>query len=684
MPNRLINETSPYLLQHAHNPVDWYPWGEEAFRRAREEDKPILLSIGYSACHWCHVMERECFENPEIARLMNENFVNIKVDREERPDVDAIYMQAVQAMTGSGGWPLTVFLTPDGEPFFGGTYFPPEDRHGLPAFPRVLLAIADAYRNRRGDIVRQAQQLVDQLRRVTTVRSAPEPLTTELLHQAFLDFRSRADPEFGGFGPQPKFPQPFVWEFLLRYWHRTGIDEALALVETTLEAMARGGIYDHLGGGFHRYSTDRVWLVPHFEKMLYDNALLVRLYLHAYQATGRPLYRRVVEETVEYLLREMRSPEGGFYSAQDADSEEVEGKFYVWDRREIMETLGDELGQAFCRYYGVTEQGNFEGRNVLHVPRSARAVAEELGIAVERLEELLAEGRRRLLAVRQRRVPPGRDEKVLTNWNGLALEALAEAACVLARPDYREAAEACARFLLERAQAGGRLMHSYKDGQARVPGYLDDYACLIGGLLALHEATFDTVWLREAARLATEMLSLFWDDAESVFYDTGHDHEALVVRPRELFDNATPSGNSAAVAALLRLGALSGDSRCTDVAQRALRGVRDLMLRAPSAMANWLCALDFYLSSPREIAIVGQRDDPAADALLAVVYRRYLPNKVVAGLPPDQRPVEDFALLQGRTMLQGRPTAYVCQNYACRQPVTSPEELDAQLSTPEP
>ncbi|MCS7275899.1 MAG: thioredoxin domain-containing protein [Dehalococcoidia bacterium] len=679
MTNRLAKETSPYLRQHADNPVDWYPWGEEAFRRAQEEDKPILLSIGYSSCHWCHVMERECFEDPEIARLMNENFVCIKVDREELPDVDAVYMQAVQAMTGSGGWPLTVFLTPKGEPFFGGTYFPPEDRHGLPGFPRVLMAIAQAYREQREQVVRQAQQLTAHLQRLSSLRSAPEPLTPDVLRDAFQGIQSQFDPQFGGFGPAPKFPQPLVWEFVLRYHARTGDPQPLEMAQLTLRAMARGGIRDHLGGGFHRYSTDRYWLVPHFEKMLYDNALLARLYLHAYQATGSTDYRQVVEETIGYLLSEMRLPEGAFASAQDADSEGVEGKYYVWTWQEAMDVLGPELGPTFCLVYGVTPEGNWEGRNVLHLSTPPEEAARQLDADPSALEELLARARQKLLSARRQRVPPERDDKVLVSWNGLALSALAEAACALGRDDWRRSAEECARFLLQELVRDGQLMHTWKDGQAKVPAYLDDYACLVTGLLALHEATFDPNWLEEALRLGRQMVDLFWDPRQEAFYDTGPRHQQLVVRPRDLLDNAYPCGSSEAARALLLLATVSGDHALADVATRALRGVRELMARAPLGTGNWLCALDFYLARPKEVAIVG---DPASEdtrRLLAVVYGRFLPNKVVVGLRPGTQPPADIPLLEGREALGGRATAYVCENFACRQPTTDPEVLAAQL-----
>jgi len=679
MPNRLIHETSPYLRQHAHNPVDWYPWGEEAFRRAREEDKPILLSIGYAACHWCHVMERECFEDPEIARIMNEHFINVKVDREERPDVDAIYMQAVQAMTGSGGWPLTVFLTPEGEPFFGGTYFPPEDRHGLPAFPKVLLAVAEAYRTRRQEVRQQAERVAAHVRRIMGLRSPPEALAPQVLDEAFRVLRSQFDWELGGMGPAPKFPQPMTWDFLLRYHLRTGDPQALEMVVRTLRAMASGGIRDHLGGGFHRYAVDRLWLVPHFEKMLYDNALLARLYLHAFQATGDPLWAQMAAETLDFLLREMRGPQGQFYSSLDADSEGEEGRFYTWPYEEVMGALGAEAGRAFALRYGLRPEGNFEGRNVLYIARPVEEVARELGLDVARTEELLAEGRRRLLARREARVRPERDEKALASWNGLALAAMAEAYCVLGEPRYRQAAIDCAAFLLAEMARDGRLMHSCKDGQARVPAYLEDYACVIDGLLCLHEATFDPRWLREAEALAWDMLSLFWDEGEGVFYDTGPLHDPPLVRPREVFDNATPCGGSMAAYVLLRLAAIFGRDEFRTVAAHALRGVRELMVRAPAAVPHWLCALDLYLSDVQEVAIVGARDDPRTRALLEVVYSRFRPHMVLAGTPSEAKG-GGVPLLEGKEAMGGKPTAYVCRNFSCLEPTTDPDVLARQLS----
>ncbi|HEY0407881.1 MAG TPA: thioredoxin domain-containing protein, partial [Pyrinomonadaceae bacterium] len=510
--NRLSGETSPYLLQHAHNPVDWHPWGEEAFARARAENKPILLSIGYSACHWCHVMEHESFENEEIARLMNENFISIKVDREERPDLDQIYMNAVQMMTGHGGWPMTVFLTPEGVPFYGGTYYPPVDRYNMPGFPRVLLGVAEAYRSQPDEITQSADTMLAELRRLGQARASNEGIAVELLDDAARGIARSYDAQHGGFGSAPKFPAPMNLEFLLRVYHRTGQSDALEMVEHTCRKMAEGGMYDQLGGGFHRYSTDARWLVPHFEKMLYDNALLARLYLHAYQATRNDFYRRIAEETLDYVAREMMDERGGFYSTQDADSEGHEGKFFVWTIDEVKEILGAEDGALFSSYYDVTAGGNFEGQNILNVTRSIEDAAKASGVTVERLREALARGRRALFDARERRVKPDRDEKVLTAWNGLMLAAFAEAAAILEREDYLNAAKNNAQFVLDNLRREGLLLRAYKDGQAKLNAYLEDYAFFIDGLLALYEAAGELRWLEEALSLALTMNAEFWDE----------------------------------------------------------------------------------------------------------------------------------------------------------------------------
>ena len=685
MPNRLINETSPYLLQHANNPVDWYPWGEEALERARSEDKPILLSIGYSACHWCHVMERESFENETIAGLMNDNFVSIKVDREERPDLDQVYMQAVQMLTGSGGWPMTVFLTPEGKPFYGGTYFPPDDRQGMPGFPRLLTSIAEAYSTNRGEIDRVTKQLTTQMSQSNQVSQGTSILTVDILHKAYSSLATNFDYQNGGFGNAPKFPQPMTPEFLLRYYHHGYNPRALELVELTLEKMAYGGIYDQIGGGFHRYSTDAYWLVPHFEKMLYDNALLARLYLHTYLITGRALYRRVVEETLDYVLREMTDSSGGFYSAQDADSEGVEGKFFVWSPDEINSVMGDADGEVFAGYYGVTGAGNFEGKNILNIRQDPEEFAETKGLTADQLGDIINRGSKALLEVREQRIHPMRDDKVLASWNGLMLRSFAEAAAALGRPDYLAVAIKNAEFLARSMKSDGRLLRTYRDGQAKLLGYLEDYSFVIDGLLALYEATFDLRWLDEAVTLADSMIELFWDEGIGGFYDTGSDHETLVVRPRDVFDNAQPCGGSVASDVLLRLAVFTGNNDYSAKATVPLRSLHQAMSQSPGGTGHWLSALDFYVSPPKEIAVIGPRDDPTTQALLDTVFHRFLPNKVVMGvetplIPADDNSEADIPLLAGRGMVGGLPSAYVCQNYACQLPVTDPAGLAEQLS----
>jgi uncharacterized protein YyaL (SSP411 family) len=679
--NRLATETSPYLLQHAHNPVDWHPWGAEAFDLARREDKPVLLSVGYSACHWCHVMERESFENDEIAALMNRLFVSIKVDREERPDVDQIYMQAVQSMTGHGGWPMTVFLTPDGVPFYGGTYFPPVDRHGMPAFPRLLESIANAYHSRRAEVLEAGRHLVESMSHSGRLSGSESPLGRDVLLKAYLGLGAEFDERDGGLGRAPKFPQPMTWEAVLRVGRRTGDARALEMLRHTLTRMARGGIYDQLGGGFHRYSVDARWLVPHFEKMLYDNAQLASLYLHGWLATGEPLYRRITEETLDYLLREMTHPEGGFYSAQDADSEGEEGKFFVWSPDEIRAVLGDEtLARVALAYWGVDDGPNFEGRSILFVPRDPAEVAETLRLAPEAMMAAVERARRALHAARERRVRPGLDDKVLASWNGLTLAAFAEAAAVLRRADYLATAVRNAEFLTQQMVREGRLLRSWKDGQSRVTGYLEDYAMLGAGLLALYEATFDRRWLDESRRLAGEAIRLFWSSDRGAFFDTGEDQERLVVRPRNIFDNAVPSGTSVAVDWLLHLAVVLGDERYTDVALQALRPMADLMQRYPSGFGRYLAALDFHLGPVVEVALVWPPGgEGAAVPLLGTVFGRYQPNRVVVGSAEGSPAATGLPLLAERGAVKGRATAYVCQHYVCQPPVTEPEALARQL-----
>ncbi|HJV55719.1 MAG TPA: thioredoxin domain-containing protein [Methylomirabilota bacterium] len=679
--NRLAAETSPYLLQHAHNPVDWYPWSPEAFELARREDKPVLLSVGYSACHWCHVMERESFENDEIAALMNRLFVSIKVDREERPDVDQIYMQAVQSMTGRGGWPMTVFLTPDGVPFYGGTYFPPEDRHGMPAFPRLLRSIADAYHSRRGEVLEAGRQLVEAMGQSGRLTGSTSLLTRDVLVRAYMGLGGEFDERDGGLGQAPKFPQPMTWEAVLRVGRRTADARGLEMLQLTLTRMARGGIYDQLGGGFHRYSVDGQWLVPHFEKMLYDNAQLASLYLHGWLATGDGLYRRVAEETLDYVRREMTHPAGGFYSAQDADSEGVEGKFFVWSPEEMRAVLDDPaLARVALAYWGVDDGPNFEGRSILFVPRDPEEVAGTLGMTTDELATAIARARALLHAAREKRVHPGLDDKVLASWNGLMLAAFAEGAAVLGRADYLAVAVRNAEFLTRQMVRDGRLLRSWKDGQARITGYLEDYAMVGVGLLALHEATFDRRWLDESRRLAEEALRLFWSPDRNAFFDTGYDQEALVVRPRNLFDNAVPSGTSVAIDWLLRLAVILGEERYEATALAALRPMADLMQRYPSGFGRYLSALDFHLGPVAEVALVWPRGQERAVApLLDTVFGRYQPNRVVVGAAEGDPAGAGLPLLAERSAVDGRPTAYVCQHYVCQLPVTEPDALARQL-----
>ena len=679
--NRLINESSPYLLKHAYNPVDWHVWGTEAFAKAQQEDKPILLSVGYFSCHWCSVMERESFENEEIARLMNENFISIKVDREERPDVDQIYMNAVQMMTGHGGWPMTVFLTPEGVPFYGGTYFPPEDRYNMPGFPRVLLGVAEAYRTRPDEVTETAASMLGELRRLGQARESDEKLTVKLLDTAESNIARGYDPRHGGFGGAPKFPPAMNLEFLLHQYYRKGESESLEMVENTCRKMAEGGMYDQLGGGFHRYSTDARWLVPHFEKMLYDNALLSRLYLHVYQQTKDDFYKRIVGETLAYVLREMTDERGGFYSTQDADSEGHEGKFFVWTVDEIKDVLGEEDTPLFCAYYDVTEAGNFEGKNILHVSRSVEAVAKEAGVSAEQLAEVLKKGRRKLFDARENRIKPARDEKVLTAWNGLMLASFAEAAAVLERDDYREAAERSALFVLENLRRDGLLLRTYKDGQSKLNAYLEDYAFFIDGLLTLYQTTGTLRWLEEARALTDQMIEEFWDTEEGGFFYTGKSHEELIVRTKDYFDNATPSGNSVAAEVLLHLSVLTGTEDYSRKAVTLFRLLSNPLGRYSSAFGRLLGALDFYLSTPKEIAIIGKRESADTRALLREVWTRYIPNKAVALADEgDGRAGELLPLLHDRPMIEGRATAYVCEHYTCQKPVTSPSDLAGQLA----
>jgi uncharacterized protein len=667
MPNRLAQETSPYLLQHSNNPVDWYAWSEEALQRAQKEDKPILLSIGYSACHWCHVMEHESFENPAIAKLMNDNFINIKVDREERPDLDQVYMSAVQIMTGSGGWPLTVFLRPNGEPFYGGTYFPPDDRYGRPGFSRLLTNIADAYRTRQKDIQENAQNLRQHLSQRMQAGRGSGVIKAEVLDAASAALSSRFDAYEGGFGGVPKFPPSMSIDFLLRFHHRSGSARALEMATLTLDKMAYGGMYDQAGGGFHRYSTDERWLVPHFEKMLYDNALLARAYLDGYRITGKSHYKRVTEEILDFIVREMRDANGGFYSTQDADSEGVEGKFYVWDRDEFESVVGED-GELLARYFNVTEYGNWEHHNILNVPRPPEMFCKVEKIPESELAAKVAAALPKLYEAREKRVHPGRDEKILTDWNGLALRAFADAAAFLGRDDYRAVAESNAAFLFDKLWDGKRLLHCFKDGRARFNAYLDDYANVADGLLSLYQLTFDEGWLRRAESLAEIILERFGDKDQGGFYFTASDHEELITRTKDFFDNATPSGNSVAADVLLRLAALLGRDDFRKEAERVFATVENHLSQYASGFGRMLAAVDFAIGPSSEIALIG-----GIEPFLSAYRKRYLPRTVIAAGESE------IAVLRGRSSLNGAPTAYVCENLSCKQPVTDVVEFEKVL-----
>jgi uncharacterized protein len=647
MANKLAGETSPYLLQHKDNPVDWYPWAEEALTRAREEDRPILLSIGYSACHWCHVMAHESFEDEQTAQLMNERFVPIKLDREERPDVDAIYMQACQAMTGQGGWPLNVFLTPEEVPFYAGTYFPPEPRGGLPGWRMVLEAVSDAWDQRKDEIRSGSDRIVEHLRGGALLRPSKEPMDARLLDETVRVLRQQYDPVHGGFGGAPKFPPASALELLFR----RGDTE---MSSHTLRAMASGGVYDQVGGGFARYSVDARWLVPHFEKMLYDNALLARAYLHGWQVTGDRLFRRVCEETLDWALREMRAPEGGFSSALDADSEGEEGKFYLWSLEELRELAGDEAAS----WFGASERGNFEGRNIL-----TRGSEDD--------PEGLDEWRRKLYERRSERVWPGLDDKRLTSWNALMISALADAGAVLDRDDYLEAARACAEFLLrDLRDEHGRLLRTFKDGRAHLNAYLEDHAYLLEGLLTLYESSFVPRWFDEARALADVIVERFADEGNGGFFDTSSDHEQLLARRKDLEDHPIPAANSSAAYGLLRLAALTGEHDYESRAVSVFRLLHEVAARHPQAFGHLLQALDFHFSPTREVALVG--DDTAE--LERVVRSAFRPHLVLAGGAADGVP-----LLQDRTPVDGRPAAYVCEHFVCKAPVTEPEELEELL-----
>ena len=694
--NRLIDETSPYLLQHAHNPVDWYPWGEEAFARARKENKPIFLSIGYSSCHWCHVMERESFENEETAAYLNEHFISIKVDREERPDVDEVYMNAVMMMTGRGGWPMSVFLTPDRKPFYGGTYFPPESKYGMPGFGDLLASITDLYTNQPDKIANSVDRLhtamterADQVAGQTADGKLPNG--AEVIAAAATDLGYRVDERWGGFGRAPKFPNSPAISVLLRHYARTGNARSLEVAEKTLEMMARGGMYDQVGGGFHRYSVDAIWLVPHFEKMLYDNAQLADVYLDAWRATGKDFYRRVAVETLDYILDDMTSPGGGFYSARDADSEGEEGKFYVWSKEEIGKVLGEEDAEVFNQVYDVSDEGNFEGHNILFLPKPIDEVASKLETSTDDLLARLERTKQKLLKIRSKRVPPLRDDKILTDWNALMVSAFANGAQTLGEERFVEAARRAGRFLLDELRDDkGRLFHvtggSEGKGEARVPGFLPDYSYTIDALIDLYEMDFDPDWLAAATELAGVMIDEFSDTEGGGFYmtadpaktkDTGDD---LILRPKRWFDASVPSGASIAALALLRLSKLSEDGdKWRDAAESTLTAAAASLENAPTGTLAMAIAAGFAGGPSKEVVIIGPRKESAK--MLAAVRERYRPNVVVAFHDPadGQDAVAGLPLFEGREAIDGKPTAYVCENFTCKLPVQTVYQLQAQL-----
>jgi uncharacterized protein YyaL (SSP411 family) len=679
MTNRLAHETSPYLLQHAHNPVDWYPWGEEAFATARATGKPILLSIGYSACHWCHVMERECFENPAIARLMNELFVNVKVDREERPDVDDVYMKAVQLLTGHGGWPLTVFLTPEGRPFHGGTYFPPTDRHGLPGFPRVLEAVARAYRERPDDVARASEQLLEGIVSMEPRGAAAAALDATLPRRAAEALLAHVDWVHGGLGGAPKFPHPQALQLFLRQYAATGRREYLEAVQLTCVRMATGGVYDQIGGGFHRYAVDQRWLVPHFEKMLYDNAQLPRLYLDAYLLTGDAELRRIAEETLDYVLRDLRHPAGAFFSATDADSEGEEGRYFLWTPAEVAAVVGPEDAELVCAYWDITPEGNFEGRSIPHPVATPAELGARFGRSPEAAAAAIARARARLLEARAKRVPPLRDEKIIAGWNGLMIGSLAQAGLILGERRFVDAAVRAADFLWRELREGTTLLHTWAAGRARNPGYLDDHALLAAAFVDLYEATGARTHLERARALAAALDARFHDAAGGGFFFTPHDGEPLVARAKPGADGATPGGNAAAALVLLRLHHLTGEDWMRARAEEVLRLFHDAAASNPFAYATYLEALELWAEGPTEVVIVGARDAPDTRALGTVAAATYLPHRVLVLAEPGAE--DPPAPARGLPAVDGRATAYVCRRFTCSAPVTEPEALRALLTS---
>lgn len=682
-PNRLIHEKSPYLQQHAYNPVDWYPWGEEAFQKAIRENKPIFLSIGYSTCHWCHVMESESFEDEEVANLLNENFVSIKVDREERPDIDNVYMAVCQAITGSGGWPLNIFLTQERKPFYAGTYFPKTERYGNPGFIAILKKISDLWKTNAESTIASGEQVTKVIQ--SMVPTTPGGLLTgEIMKLAYEQLRDTFDNIYGGFGSSPKFPTPHNYTFLLRWWKRSNTAPALDMVEKTLERMSRGGIYDQLGGGFHRYSTDEYWLIPHFEKMLYDQALLAIAYTEAYQATGKTYYADIVKDIFRYVLRDMISPDGGFYSAEDADSEGVEGKYYVWTPDEIVKILGEKDGKTFCDYYDVSDEGNFEGKNILHVDKPFDAFAKLEGISPDKLREILRTSREKLFAVREKRIHPHKDDKVLTSWNGLMIAAFAKGARALNEPGYIQPAVRAVDFILDTLRDhNGSLLRRHRLGESAIPGYLDDYAYFVWGLIDLYEVTFETKYLKMALEINKIMIENFWDEKGGGFFFSGKKNEQLIAQTKEVYDGATPSGNSVAFLNLFRLGRMTGNQTLEKMAEQIIKTFGETIRQYPAGYTQFLCALDFSLGPTKEIVIAGEPNQKDTEQILTAIGKRFLPRQVLLLRSQKDKILEEIApFVKEQKPIDNKATAYICENYACKAPICDIDKIIHLLEAP--
>jgi uncharacterized protein len=680
--NRLIDETSPYLLQHAHNPVDWYPWGPEALDKARQENKPIFLSIGYSACHWCHVMAHESFEDEETAKLMNQWFINIKVDREERPDVDAVYMKALVELTGHGGWPLSIFLTPDQEPFYAGTYFPPSKKYNRPGFSEILQQVHEQYTGKKDEIQSRVKTIMGKLNQSPSEKNSGELPATDLIDQAFQMLESRHDPEHGGFGQGMKFPEPMVYTLLLRHWQRTGSQEAMEILDKSLTCMAEGGIYDHLAGGFHRYSTDKEWIVPHFEKMLYDNGLLAKLFVEMFQATKQDIYKDTAVGTLDYILREMTSDEGPFFASMDADTAGGEGEYYVWELKEVLNLLGPEHAKLFARAYGITPSGKFEKKNVLHIKESMEKVSEGEGRAIFEVQHILKKGKQTLWEARDKREKPATDEKIITAWNGLMITAFSKAASVFGEQKYCEAARRSAQFIWDHQWSEKGLLRIYKDGQSKISGCLDDYAYFLEALLALYEASFEYGWIEKAGRVADKMIAEFWDETDGGFFMTGNSQDQLIARLKNPADEAVPSANAIAAHSLVQLEHLTGQKEYRQKVEDMLKAFQPRMERSPAAHTGLLAALDYYLASPTEVVFAGPKDDKAFQEMRATVQEDFRPHKVLLW-NENEKTKNELPLTEGRSAVGGKATVYLCQKQTCHPPVHSGQALRNLLERPQ-